>query len=140
MLAVDARLLLLRYSYFPGGGENDTDWLAWTEQEENLASAVALVPPGIGSTPRDGIVPHLAHRRRCTSSPRRSTRRRPAPICSKIDVFVFDLTDSQTVRALDATDQDTVLTRRPRFTVRVWGESDPAADPRPSGTRSAPRT
>jgi hypothetical protein len=40
-----------------------------------------------------------------------------------VDLFLFDLTDSQTRRALDATDQDTVLTRRPRYNVRVWGEA-----------------
>ena len=45
------------------------------------------------------------------------------PDLRDMDVFLFDLTDSQTRRALDATDQDTVLTRRPRFVVRAWGET-----------------
>ena len=45
------------------------------------------------------------------------------PDLRAIDLFLFDLTDSQTRRALDATDQDTVLTRNPRFVVRVWGEA-----------------
>jgi hypothetical protein len=59
------------------------------------------------------------------------------PDLRAVDLFLFDLTDSQTRRALDATDQDTVLTRRPRYTVRVWGETvllltrDRPAPPRP---------
>ena len=123
MLAATLAFCFVRYSYFPGGGENDTDWLSWTEQEENLASAVALVPPGVRVDATRRIVPHLVHRPEVYQFPSTLYSAPTRPDLSKIDVFVFDLTDSQTVRALDASEQDTVLTRRPRFTVRAWGES-----------------
>jgi hypothetical protein len=112
-----------RYSYFPGGGEYDTDWLAWTEHEENLGRAVALVPPGIEIDASRRAVPHLAHRPDVFQFPSTLYAAPMRPDLRAVDLFLFDLTDSQTRRALDATDQDTVLTRRPRYVVRVWGEA-----------------
>lgn len=111
------------YSYFPGGGENDTDWLAWTEQEEDIARAVALVPPAVSFNGSRRMVPHLAHREEVYQFPSTLYTAPMRPDLRALDVFLFDVTDSQTRRALDATDQDTVLTRKPRFTVRVWGET-----------------
>lgn len=122
VLAVTLASCFYEFSYFPGGGEYDTDWLAWTEHEENIASAVALVPPEARVDATRRIVPHLAHRPEVYQFPSTLYSAPTRPDLSKIDVFVFDLTDSQTVRALDATEQDTVLTRRPRFTSWVWGE------------------
>ena len=111
-----------RYSYFPGGGENDTDWLSWTEREENLAQAVSLVPPGIEVDATRRIVPHLANRPEVYQFPSTLYSAPMRPDLRNVDLFLFDLSDSQTRRALDATDQDTVLTRRPRYVVRVWGD------------------
>jgi hypothetical protein len=123
VLAVTLAVCFWRYSYFPGGGENDTDWLTWTEHEENLAQAVALVPPGIEVDATRRVVPHIAHRPELYQFPSTLYSAPMRPDLRAIDLFLFDLTDSQTRRALDATDQDTVLTRRPRYTVRVWGET-----------------
>jgi uncharacterized membrane protein len=122
-LAVVMAGCFLEYSYFPGGAEHDDDWLSWTEQEENLATAVSLVPPAARVDATRRIVPHLAHRPEVYQFPSTLYSAPMRPDLSKIDVFLFDLTDSQTARALDATDQDTVLTRRPRFNVWTWGES-----------------
>jgi hypothetical protein len=123
VLALVLAVCFWRYSYFPGGGEYDTDWLAWTEHEENLAQAVALVPPGIELDASRRAVPHLAHRPEVYQFPSTLYSAPMRPDLRAIDLFLFDLTDSQTRRALDATDQDTVLTRNPRFVVRVWGEA-----------------
>jgi hypothetical protein len=123
VLAATLAICFVTYSYFPGGGEYDTDWLSWTEHEENLASAVALVPPEVRVDATRRIVPHLAHRPEVYQFPSTLYSAPTRPDLNRIDVFVFDLTDSQTVRALDASEQDTVLTRRPRFTVRVWGDT-----------------
>jgi hypothetical protein len=123
VLATVLLFCYLRFSYFPGGGENDTDWLSWTEQEENLAQAVALVPPGIEVDATRRIVPHLAHRWEVYQFPSTLYSAPMRPDLRAVDLFLFDLTDSQTRRALDATDQDTVLTRRPRYNVRIWGET-----------------
>lgn len=123
VLATVLLVCFLKYSYFPGGGENDTDWLAWTEHEENIAQAVALVPPDLELDATRRMVPHLAHRPEVYQFPSTLYSAPMRPDLRDIDVFLFDLTDSQTRRALDATDQDTVLTRRPRFVVRVWGET-----------------
>jgi hypothetical protein len=122
-LAVTLVVCFWLYSYFPGGGENDTDWLSWTEHEENLASAVALVPAGLEVDATRRVVPHIAHRSEVFQFPSTLYSAPMRPDLRAIDLFVFDLTDSQTRRALDATDQDTVLTRSPRFVVRVWGET-----------------
>lgn len=122
-LAVTLAGCFWAYSYFPGGGEHDADWLAWTEHEENLAEAVALVPPTIPLDATRRVVPHLAHRPEVYQFPSTLYAAPMRPDLRDLDLFLFDLTDSQTRRALDATDQDTVLTRRPRFTVRVWGEA-----------------
>jgi hypothetical protein len=84
---------------------------------------VALVPPTVRVDATRRIVPHLAHRPEVYQFPSTLYSAPMRPDLDKIDVFLFDLTDSQTARALDATDQDTVLTRRPRFNVWVWGES-----------------
>jgi hypothetical protein len=121
VLAVTLVVCFWRYSYFPGGGENDTDWLSWTEHEENLALAVALVPAGLEVDATRRVVPHIAHRPEVFQFPSTLYSAPMRPDLRAIDLFVFDLTDSQTRRALDATDQDTVLTRSPRFVVRVWG-------------------
>lgn len=123
VLTVVLAVCFWRYSYFPGGGEYDTDWLLWTEHEENIASAVALVPPGIEVDATRRIVPHLAHRPEVYQFPSNLYSAPMRPDLRGVDAFVFDLTESQTLRALDATDQDTVLTRRPRFNVRVWGDT-----------------
>jgi hypothetical protein len=122
VLAATLAFCFVEYSYFPGGGENDVDWLSWAEHEENLAHAVALVPPDLRVDATRRIVPHVAHRPEVYQFPSTLYSAPTRPDLNRIDVFVFDLTDSQTVRALDATDQDTILTRRPRFAVRVWGE------------------
>lgn len=123
ILATVLLVCFLKYSYFPGGGENDTDWLSWTEQEENLAQAVALVPPGIEVDATRRIVPHLAERPDVYQFPSTLYSAPMRPDLRGIDLYLFDLTDSQTRKALDATDQDTVLTRRPRFNIRAWGDS-----------------
>lgn len=123
VLTVVLAFCFWRYSYFPGGGEYDTDWLAWTEHEENLAQAVALVPPDVEVDATRRAVPHLAHRPDVYQFPSTLYSAPMRPDLRAIDLFLFDLTDSQTRRALDATDQDTVLTRNPRFVVRVWGEA-----------------
>jgi hypothetical protein len=121
-LALTLAFCFWRYSYFPGGGEYDADWLRWTEHEENLARAVALVPPGIEVDATRRIVPHLAHRPEVYQFPSTLYSAPMRPDLRAVDLFLFDLTDSPTRRALDATDQDTVLTRRPRYTVRAWGD------------------
>lgn len=123
VLAVVLIFCFWRYSYFPGGGENDKDWLAWTEQEEDIARAVALTPPGIEADATRRIVPHIAHRELIFQFPSTLYAAPMRPDLRGIDTYLFDLTDTQTRRALDATDQDTVLTRSPRFAVRVWGET-----------------
>ena len=123
VLALVLAFCFWEYSYFPGGGENDRDWLAWTEQEEDIARAVALVPPGIEANATRRIVPHIAHRELIYQFPSTLYSAPMRPDLRRIDLFLFDLTDTQTRRALDATDQDTVLTRSPRFAVRVWGET-----------------
>lgn len=123
VLAVVLALCFWRNSYFPGGGEYDTDWLSWTEHEENLAQAVRLVPPTIELDASRRAVPHLAHRLEVFQFPSTLYAAPMRPDLRAVDLFLFDLTDSQTRRALDATDQDTVLTRNPRFAVWVWGEA-----------------
>ncbi|MGE3912275.1 MAG: DUF2079 domain-containing protein, partial [Chloroflexota bacterium] len=121
-LALVLALCFWEYSYFPGGGENDADWLAWTEGEEDIAQAVALAPPIIDADATRRIVPHIAHREEIYQFPSTLYSAPMRPDLRRIDLFLFDLTDSQTRKALDATDQDTVLTRSPRFVVRVWSE------------------
>lgn len=122
-LAVTLAICFWRYSYFPGGGENDTDWLAWTEHEENLARAVALVPPAIELDATRRVVPHLAHRPEVYQFPSTLYAAPMRPNLRELNLYLFDLTDSQTRRALDATDEDTVLTRSPRFVVQSWNET-----------------
>jgi hypothetical protein len=97
--------------------------LAWTEQEEDLARAVALAPPDIELDASRRAVPHLAHRPEVYQFPSTLYSAPMRPDLRSMDAFLFDVTDSQTRKALDATDQDTVLTRKPRFTVRVWSET-----------------
>ncbi|MCC7368570.1 MAG: DUF2079 domain-containing protein [Chloroflexi bacterium] len=123
VLAVVLAVCFWRYSYFPGGGENDRDWLAWTEQEEDIARAVALAPPGVDANATRRIVPHIANRPEVYQFPSSFYSAPMRPDLRAIDAYLFDLTDTQTRRALDATDQDTVLTRSPRFAVRAWSET-----------------
>jgi hypothetical protein len=81
------------------------------------------VPPGIEVDATRRVVPHLAHRQDVYQFPSTLYEAPMRPNLRAVDLFLFDLTDSQTRRALDATDEDTVLTRNPRFVVRVWGET-----------------
>lgn len=111
-----------RFSHFPGGRGLDADRFAWTDHEADLARAAALVPPHARVDATRRAVPHLAHRAEVYQFPSTFYSAPRRPDLGKIEVFLLDLTDSPTRRALDATDQDTVLTRRPRMHTRVFGD------------------
>lgn len=111
-----------QFSLFPGGGEYEAGRFQWTDHEADLARAVALAPPDVRLDATRRIVPHLANRAEVYQWPSTLYTAPMRPDLGKIDAFVFDLTDSQTRRALDPTDQDTVLTKRPRLHVRSWGD------------------
>ena len=111
-----------QFSFFPGGGEYEAGRFEWTDHEADLGRAVALAPPDVRLDATRRIVPHLANRSEVYQWPSSSYTAPMRPDLGKIDAFVFDLTDSQTRRALDPTDQDTVLTKRPRLHVRSWGD------------------
>jgi uncharacterized membrane protein len=110
-----------RYSLFPGGRGSDSERFRWTEHQENLARAVALAPTDTRLDATRRIVPHLAHRPQIYQFPSTFYSAPMRPDLRRIETFVLDLTDSQTRRALDATDEDTVLTREPRFNVQLFG-------------------
>ena len=111
-----------RFSLFPGGRGFDEDRFVWTEHEEKLARAVALVPPNARLDATRRAVPHLANRPEAYQFPSTFYSAPMRPDLGRIDVFLLDLTDSPTRRALDPTDQDTVLSKRPRMHTRVFGE------------------
>ena len=119
---VASGLSYARFSHFPGGRGFDGDHFAWTEHEADLARAVALVPPEARLDATRRVVPHLAHRREVYQFPNTFYSAPMRPDLRRIETFLLDLTDSPTRRALDPTDQDTVLTRSPRQHVRRFGE------------------
>ncbi|MCC6178133.1 MAG: DUF2079 domain-containing protein [Chloroflexi bacterium] len=122
LLVVAGALCYWQFSLFPGGDGYDPGDFTWTEQEDDLARAVALAPPDVRLDATRRIVPHLANRAEVYQFPSTFYTAPMRPNLDKIEAFVFDLTDSQTRRALDATDRDTVLTGEPRYHVRVWGD------------------
>ncbi|MDP8921589.1 MAG: DUF2079 domain-containing protein, partial [Chloroflexota bacterium] len=111
-----------QFSFFPGGGEYEAGRFEWTDHEADLARAIALAPPDVRLDATRRIVPHLANRAEVYQWPSTFYTAALRPDLAKVDAFVFDLTDSQTRRALDPTDQDTVLTKRPPLHVRSWGD------------------
>ena len=111
-----------QFSFFPGGGEYEAGRFEWTDHEADLARAVALAPPDVQLDATRRAVPHLANRPEVYQWPSTFYTAPMRPDLPEIDAFVFDLTDSQTRRALDPTDQDTVLTKRPSMHVRSWGD------------------
>ncbi len=110
-----------RYSLYPGGRGHDADRFVWTEHEEALARAVALASPSARLDATRRVVPHLAHRPDVYQFPSTFYTAPMRPNLDRIEAFVLDVTDSPTRRALDATDQDTVMTGRPRHHVRQTG-------------------
>jgi uncharacterized membrane protein len=112
-----------RYSLFPLGRGHDADRFEWTSHEADLAAAVELVPPGVRFNGTRRVVPHVAHRPDLFQFPSTFYTAPMRPDLSRIEVFLLDLTDSPTRRALDPTDSDTVLTRRPRLHVRAFGDN-----------------
>jgi uncharacterized membrane protein len=121
VVLVASGLSYWRYSLFPGGRGSDPEHFRWTEHQENLARAVALAPADVRLDATRRIVPHLAHRPVVYQFPSTFYAAPMRPDLRRIETFVLDLTDSQTRRALDATDEDTVLTREPRFNVQLFG-------------------
>jgi uncharacterized membrane protein len=121
-VVVASGLSYARFSLFPGGRGFDGDRFVWTAHEDNLARAVALAPPSARLDATRRVVPHLAHRAEVYQFPSSFYSAPMRPDLRGIEVFLLDLTESQTRRALDATDEDTVLTRRPRMHTRIFGE------------------
>jgi uncharacterized membrane protein len=121
-VVVASGLSYARFSLFPGGRGFDGDRFVWTAHEDNLARAVALAPPSARLDATRRVVPHLAHRAEVYQFPSSFYSAPMRPDLRKIEVFLLDLTESQTRRALDATEEDTVLTRRPRMHTRIFGE------------------
>jgi uncharacterized membrane protein len=110
-----------RYSLFPGGRGHDADRFVWTEHEAALSRAVALAPPTVRLDATRRVVPHLAHRPEIYQFPSTFYTAPMRPNLDRIDSFVLDVTDTPTRRALDPTDQDTVMTSRPRHHARQTG-------------------
>ncbi len=121
-VALASGLSYARYSLFPGGRGFDVEHFVWTEREDDLARAAALVPPAARLDATRRIVPHLAQRAELYQFPSTFYSASMRPDLSKVDVFLLDLSDSPTRRALDPTDQDTLLTRRPRLNTRLFGD------------------
>ena len=122
LILVASAICYAQFSLFPGGGEYESGRFEWTEHEADLARAVTLAPPDVRLDATRRIVPHLANRAEVYQWPSTFYTAPLRPDLPTVDAFVFDLTDSQTRRALDPTDQDTVLTKRPRLHVRAWGD------------------
>lgn len=137
-LVLASGLSYARFSLFPGGRGFDADRFTWTDHEADLARAVALVPPHSRLDATRRLVPHLAHRPDLYQFPSTFYSAPMRPELARIEVFLLDLTDSPTRRALDATDQDTVLTRRPRMHTQAFGDDVLLLTrARPTPTRSA---
>ncbi|MBA2448814.1 MAG: DUF2079 domain-containing protein [Chloroflexi bacterium] len=126
-LAVTALMLAgglsyARFSLFPGGRGFDGEHFARTEHEDDLARAAALVQPNVRLDATRRVVPHLAHRAEVYQFPSTFYSAPMRPDLGRIDVFLLDLTDSPTRRALDASEQDTVVSKRPRLHARLFGD------------------
>ncbi|MFN8523808.1 MAG: DUF2079 domain-containing protein [Chloroflexota bacterium] len=140
-LALASTLGYWRFSIFPGGRGFDADRFEWTERSEALARAGTLISADARLDASRFAVPHLAHRPEVYQFPSTFYSAPMRPDLARIDTFLLDLTDTPTRRALDATDQDTVATRRPRM--HVWSLSQdvvlltrarPTTDPTPIAT------
>lgn len=109
-------------SHFPGGRDFDAEKFVATSVERDMAEAVALVPPTARVVASRRIVPHVINRADVWQFPPNlyASQLRPDP--ARQDYYVLDLTDSPTRRTLEDLNGDTVLTRRPRYHVRQFGD------------------
>lgn len=110
-------------SHFPGGGDFDLDKFVLAQADRDLADAVAQVPPAARVIASRRAVPHLAHRTGVWQFPSTLYARPLRPDADRQDIIVFDLADSMTRRQLEDLNGDTVLTGRPRYHVRQYGDS-----------------
>lgn len=123
-LALMAAGTLIAYpldSYFPGGREYEPDHYWITDHERDLQRAVALVPPEASLVATRRIVPHLAARSDLYQFPFTFYSAPLRPSSWRKDVYLLDLTDSPTQRALDAGEADSVLEKKPRYHVHRFG-------------------
>ncbi|MCC7103794.1 MAG: DUF2079 domain-containing protein [Chloroflexi bacterium] len=127
-------------SFFPGGREWEPDNVSFAAVDRQLAEAARLVPPGSSVVATRRAVPHLADRRESYQFP---SSFYSAPFrfeSNRQDVYLLDLTDSFTRRALAPNEADSVLEKRPRYGVRRFGDSVlllTRAQPKPSEAPSA---
>ena len=108
-------------SNFPGGREFEADHYYTTDLEANLRRAVDLVPPGASLAGTRRVVPHLAARRDLYQFPSSFYSAPLRPESQRLEYYVLDLTDSQSRRAVEVSESDSVLEKRPRYHVRRFG-------------------
>jgi Predicted membrane protein (DUF2079) len=114
-------LAYARDSYFPGGREFEADHYYNTDLEVDLRRAVDLVPPGASLAGTRRVVPHLAARRDLYQFPFSFYSAPLRPESQRLEYYVLDLTDSPSRRAVEVSESDSVLEKRPRYHVRRFG-------------------
>ena len=121
LLSLGAVVAYIFDSHFPGGREWEADKYAFSETDAQLGEATRLVPPGSSIVATRRAVPHLAARREAYTFPSSfySAPFRFEPM--RQDVYLLDLSDSFTRRALEPSESDSVLEKRPRYHVRRFG-------------------
>jgi hypothetical protein len=122
-LGVVSLITFVLHSHFPGGGDFDLEKFTVTQTEVDMADAVAQVPAGVRVTASRRIVPHLANRPEVWQFPPSLYAGGLRPDSARQDAYVFDLTDSPTLRLLQNLESDSALTKEPRMHVRQYGES-----------------
>lgn len=110
-------------SSWPGGREFQADHYEPTALEWDLRRAVERVPPGASFVGTRRVVPHLAARRDLFQFPFSFYSPPLRPDSQRPDYYILDLTDSPTRRAVEPSESDSVLEKRPRYNVLRFGAS-----------------
>jgi uncharacterized membrane protein len=105
-------------SYFPGGREYEADHYVPGEVERALRRAVDRVPPDASLVATRRVVPHLAWRAELYQFPFTFSAPALRPDLQRQDFYILDLTDSQTRRAIEPSESDSLLEKRPRLHVQ----------------------
>jgi hypothetical protein len=110
-------------SYFPGGREYEADHYYMTDLETDLRQAVDAVPPDASFVATRRVVPHLAARSDLYQFPFTFYSAPLRPDGQRQDYYILDLTDSPSRRAIEPSESDSILEKRPIFHVQRFGPS-----------------
>ena len=105
-------------SYFPGGREFEADHYVSGAVERALRLAVDQVPPTASLVATRRVIPHLAWRAELYQFPFSFSSPPLRPDPQRQDFYILDLTDSPTRRAVEPSESDSLLEKRPRLHVQ----------------------